>query len=66
MTIRLPDDLDQKARELAEAEHRTMQSFIVNAVDEYIQRHGMDRAVMLVSREGANRYAEALDKLGKV
>jgi len=66
MTLRLPDELDRKARELAEAEHRTLNGFIVNAIDEYIQRHGMDQIVAAAAAEGAQRYSKALDKLGRV
>lgn len=65
MTLRLPDDLDQEARVLAEREHRSLHGFIVNAVDEYVRRHGTDLAVEQIAAEGARTYADALDRLGR-
>ncbi|MBB6037410.1 CopG family transcriptional regulator [Phytomonospora endophytica] len=65
MNLRLPEDIDARAKALAEREHRSLHSLVVNAVDEYIRRHGVDRAVEDIARAGAARYADALDRLGK-
>lgn len=65
MTLRLPEDLDQTARTLAEREHRSLHGFIINAIEEYIRRHGADVVVEQIAAEGARKYADALDRLGK-
>ncbi|MGH3727904.1 MAG: hypothetical protein ACRDTU_04025 [Micromonosporaceae bacterium] len=65
MTLRLPEDIDRAARELAAREHRSLHGFVVNAVDEYIRRHGMDVVVDQIGANLAERYADALDRLGK-
>jgi predicted transcriptional regulator len=65
MTLRLPDNIDQAARALAEREHRSLHGFVVNAVDEYIRRHGMDVVVEQIGQSVVERYADALDRLGK-
>jgi hypothetical protein len=65
MTLRLPDTIDQAARTLAEREHRSLHGFVVNAVEEYIRRHGVDVVVEQIAIEGARKYADALDRLGK-
>jgi hypothetical protein len=65
MTLRLPDTIDQAARTLAEREHRSLHGFVVNAVDEYIRRHGMDVVVEQIGQSVVERYADALDRLGK-
>ena len=65
MTLRLPDNIDQAARALAEREHRSLHGFIVNAVEEYIRRHGADVVVEQLGQSFVKRYADALDRLGK-
>ncbi|MGA8112632.1 MAG: Arc family DNA-binding protein [Actinocatenispora sp.] len=65
MTLRLPEDLDAAAKTLAEREHRSLHGFVVNAVEEYIRRHGMDVVVDQVAAEGARKYADALGRLGR-
>jgi predicted transcriptional regulator len=65
MTLRLPEDIDRAARALAAKEHRSLHGFIVNAVDEYIRHHGMDVVVDQIAADGARRYADALDRLGR-
>lgn len=65
MTLRLPEEIDRAARVLAEREHRSLHGFIVNAVDEYIRRHGTDLVVEQIGTSLAERYASALDRLGK-
>lgn len=65
MTLRLPDSIDQAARALAEREHRSLHGFVVNAVEEYIRRHGMDVVVEQIGQSVVERYADALDRLGK-
>ena len=65
MTLRLPDNIDQAARTLAEREHRSLHGFVVNAVEDYIHRHGMDVLVEQLGQSAVERYADALDRLGK-
>jgi predicted transcriptional regulator len=65
MTLRLPEDLDQVARALAEREHRSLHGFVVNAIEEYIRRHGADVVVEQLGQSFVKRYADALDRLGK-
>ncbi|WP_129669830.1 hypothetical protein [Phytoactinopolyspora endophytica] len=65
MTVRLPEELDQAARVLADREHRSLHGFIINAVDEYIRRHGADVVVEQLGANLVERYSDALDRLGK-
>ncbi|MEV0646531.1 hypothetical protein AB0I28_14835 [Phytomonospora sp. NPDC050363] len=65
MTLRLPEDIDARAKVLAEREHRSLHSLVVNAVDEYIRRHGDDVIVEQLGRNIVRRYSETLDRLGK-
>jgi hypothetical protein len=65
MTLRLPENIDRTARILAEREHRSLHGFVVNAVEEYIHRHGMDVLVEQIGQSCVERYADALDRLGK-
>lgn len=52
MTLRLTDDQTQKLREQAEAEHRSMQSVALTAIDEYV-----------VGRRHKERLHTALDEI---
>lgn len=65
MTLRLPEEMNHAARTLAAREHRSLHGFIVNAVDEYIRRHGTDVVVEQIGTNLAERYADALKKLGE-
>ena len=65
MTLRLPEEINERAKILAEREHRSLHGFVVNAVDEYIRRHGIDIVVEQIAHKNATRYAELLDRLGK-
>ncbi|MGH3647672.1 MAG: hypothetical protein ACRDTM_10940 [Micromonosporaceae bacterium] len=65
MTLRLPEEIDRAARALAEREHRSLHGFVVNAVDDYIRRHGTDVVVDQIGASLAERYADALNRLGK-
>lgn len=65
INVRMPLEMKQEAQKLAEEEHRSMNSFAVNAIDEYIRRRKGDEAYRKAAEEGAIALREALDELGK-
>ncbi|QSB05293.1 YlcI/YnfO family protein [Natronoglycomyces albus] len=65
MRLRIPDELKAQAVAQAEIEHRSLNSFVVNAIEEYVLRHGQDNEIRRIAREEAQRYRAALDELGK-
>lgn len=65
MTLRLDDDLRERLRARAEAEHRSMQEVVQLAVVEYIDRHSRQDAVDRILDEELPRYADALRRLGE-
>lgn len=67
MTLRLDEKDTEALRRQAESEGRSMQLVAVDAVRAYIaQRSGADHAerVLDASRRGAEKYSEALRRLG--
>lgn len=65
INVRMPLEMKQEAQKLAEEEHRSMNGFAVNAIDEYIQRRKGDAAYRQAAKEGAIKLRDALDELGK-
>ena len=66
MNLRLTDEQTEALRRQAEAERRSMQAVIVTALDEYVERHARRALIVEASKRNAARYAEALDRLGKI
>lgn len=64
MTLRPDDDLNERLRVQAEAEGCSMHAVALSAIDEYISRRERSRRVEELAERGAERYAEALDRLG--
>ena len=64
MTLRLTETQNEKLRQQAEREKRSMQAVAQDAIDEYIERRSHRARVDESSRRGAERYAQALDILG--
>lgn len=67
MTLRLPDDANDALRAQAEKEGRSMRLVVCDAIREYVaHRSAQDHAdrVRESSVRGADRYAEALRRLG--
>ena len=65
MNFRPTDELAERLREQALAEHTSVQTLLVKAVEEYLQRHTkkalIQREVTLVKEN----FAEALKRLGE-
>ncbi len=66
MTLRPSDDQTERLRRRAEAENRSMQAVVLDAIEEYIERRERHQRVTELSRTGAAFYREALDRLGKI
>jgi predicted transcriptional regulator len=66
MTVRPSDEQTERLRAQAEREHRSMQAVVLSAIDEYIERHERRHVIQAASRRNAERYREALDRLGRI
>lgn len=66
MTLRLTPEETEALRRQAEAEHRSMQEVVREAVREYVMRRAHKARVRESSRRGADVFAEALDRLGNL
>ena len=66
MTLRLTDDETESLRAQAEREDRSMQEVARAAVREYVDRRAHKVRVAEASRRNADRYAEALETLGRI
>lgn len=64
-TLNLPDDLHAQLKELAEAEHRSMNATILVAIEQYVEDHGRRARVRKLAGEVAQRDAELLGRLAK-
>lgn len=62
MTLRFPDELDAELRAAAEAEHTSINSFVIDAIKERIAvlHH---ESVMAIARGVIDKDAEILDRL---
>ncbi len=65
MTLRLDDTQTEALRRRAEAEQRSMQQVALDAVDEYIARHGRAERIKAASAHYADRYSDLLRRLGE-
>jgi predicted transcriptional regulator len=65
MTLRLTDEETEALRKQAEVEGRSMQEVVRIAVRRYIEHDAHTSRVAAASAEGADRYAEALRRLGE-
>lgn len=65
MTLRLTDDETDLLREQAEREGRSMQAVARAAVRQYVEQDRHRSRVAASSVDGAERYAEALRRLGE-
>ena len=64
MTVRPDESQVERLRRRAETEGRSMQAIVLAAIDEYIDRRdGVD--VMRIARDGAVKYRDALEELGR-
>jgi predicted transcriptional regulator len=66
MTLRLTDEESEALRTQAEAEGRSMQEVARAAVRQYIALDGHRSRVDAAATAGAERYADALRRLGEV
>jgi predicted transcriptional regulator len=65
MTLRLTDEETEALRAQAEKEHRSMQEVVRTAVRKYIEDDGHRDRVLDAARRGAERYSDALRRLGE-
>ena len=65
MTLRLTDDEAEALRTQASAEGRSMQDVARAAVREYVDRHARRAKIDEILDTELERYADALDRLGK-
>lgn len=68
MTMRFPDDVNDGLRTQAQREGRSMQLVVCDAVREYVSNRAEDQhsdRVREASRRGAEKYREALRRLGR-
>jgi predicted transcriptional regulator len=65
MTLRLPDELNEKVRQQAEAEDLSMQAVVVKATREYLARHGLNAEIDEAMAEIKATFGEALRRLGE-
>jgi predicted transcriptional regulator len=66
MTLRPSGEQTERLRKQAESEGRSMQAVVLSAIDEYIDRRQRRRRVTELAEQGAERYREALDRLGSI
>jgi predicted transcriptional regulator len=64
-TIELPDDLAAALREVATAEHRSVQQTLVLAAQEYVERHSLRSRVRESGRKVIDQDQELLDRLAQ-
>ena len=64
-TIELPDDLAAALKEVATAEHRSVQQTLVLAAQEYVERHKLRSQVRESGRKIIEQDRELLDRLAQ-
>ena len=64
-TIDLPDELAAALREVAAAEHRSVQQTLVLAAQEYVERHKLRARVRESGRRIIEQDRELLDRLAQ-
>ena len=64
-TIELPDDLAAALKEVAAAEHRSVQQTLVLAAQEYVERHKLRARVHESGRRIVEQDRELLDRLAQ-
>jgi plasmid stability protein len=65
MTLRLTDEQTAALRARAEREGRSMQQVALTALDDYLLRTEDDELTDRLAKQGAQRYAELLRRLGE-
>lgn len=65
MTLRLTDELTERVRLQAECEHTSMQSLVVRATQEYVDRHSRGAAIDAAMEKIKGRYGDVLRRLGE-
>ena len=65
MTLRLSDEQTEALRKRAELEGRSMQQVALNAIEEYLARHGADEEVRRLGAKSRERWRTVLDRLGE-
>ena len=65
MTLRLTEEQTEALRRRAAKEDRSMQQVALAALDDYLMRVEDDEVTDRLARQGAERYAELLRRLGE-
>jgi predicted transcriptional regulator len=64
-TIELPDDLAAALKDVAAAEHRSVQQTLVLAAEEYVERHKLRTRVRASANRIIQQDQELLDRLAQ-
>jgi predicted transcriptional regulator len=64
-TVNLPDELHARLKQVAEAEHRSMNATIVIAVEQYVDERHRRARVRALAHDVAQRDAELLNRLAQ-
>jgi predicted transcriptional regulator len=64
-TIELPDDLAAALKDVAIAEHRSVQQTLVLAAEQYVERHKLRSRVRESGRKVIEQDRELLDRLAQ-
>lgn len=63
MTVRLPDELDERLEQLARERHVSKHAVIVEATARFVASEGKTARVLAAVDDITERYGEALDRL---
>jgi predicted transcriptional regulator len=65
MTLRLPEELDEKVKQQAKAERISAQTLLTKAAEEYVMRHSINAEIDDAMAEITVTFADALRRLGE-
>lgn len=63
ITLRIPDELDAKLSELADAQHSSKHALVLRAIEEHVAREAKNRVVLASLDETTRDYAELIRRL---
>ena len=64
-TVDIPDDLMAVLKQVAEAQHRSVNSLLIVAAEEYIARHSQRVRALAAGRQIVELDRELLDRLAR-
>lgn len=66
MTVRPTPEQAERLKQQADTERRSQQAVVLDAIDEYIDRHQRNQLIRKASEQGAHQYRDALNRLGQI